>query len=210
MRHRHDFCPITTFTETPAQCCAFAQPCSRALLQPHHVRCPPKSQLPVDITPELLGHGSFTSIMSSSRSRKRDLVRDLFRGCTPHPVSTAVPTSPGATPSSCVSPSQAIPLTNPSQRFLEVALRALTPEEQASIRRHVAADTRNVCAAVDDAYQAAVRHKQICEDKRWYWTFRGQDIALRDEAEKVLLWLERFKSIGDVVANVDPLHAGLP
>jgi hypothetical protein len=109
-----------------------------------------------------------------------------------------------------VSSSQITGLIKPSQKFLDLALRALTSEEQATIRQHIAVGTGDICAAVDDAYQAAVGHKQICEDKRWRWNFRGRDVVLRDEADKVLLWLDRFKSIGDVVANVDPLHAGLP
>lgn len=33
---------------------------------------------------------------------------------------------------------------------------------------------------------------------------------LRDEADKVLRWLDRFKSVSDVVANVDSVHIGLP
>jgi len=32
---------------------------------------------------------------------------------------------------------------------------------------------------------------------------------LRDKADKVMLWLDRFKSAGDEVANVAPLHVGL-
>ena len=30
------------------------------------------------------------------------------------------------------------------------------------------------------------------------------------DADKVLLWLDRFKSVGDIAVNVDPIHAGLP
>jgi hypothetical protein len=150
--------------------------------------------------------------MSSSRHRKRDLVRRLFRGHTPHtpPASSAAATSLTAPPSSSVSSSQTTGLIEPSQKFLDLALRALTPEEQATIRKHLLVGTRDICAAVDDAYRAALGHKLICEDKRWCWNFRGRNVVLRDEADKVLLWLDRFKSIGDVVANVDPLHAGLP
>lgn len=46
--------------------------------------------------------------------------------------------------------------------------------------------------------------------KRWQFAFRGRNVLLRDVADKVLRWLDRFKPVGDVVANVDPLHAGLP
>ena len=35
-------------------------------------------------------------------------------------------------------------------------------------------------------------------------------MRLRDEADNVILWLDRFKQVGDVAVNVDPIHAGLP
>src|SRR5271170_349505 len=43
--------------------------------------------------------------------------------------------------------------------------------------------------------------------KRWTLTFRGHTIALRKEADKVV---DKFKQVGDIVVNADPIHAGLP
>lgn len=70
--------------------------------------------------------------------------------------------------------------------------------------------SRNVRIAVEHAYNAAVGQKKVYEDNRWEWVFRGRTLVLRDEIDKVLVWWDRFKSIGDVVANVDPVHIGLP
>ena len=33
---------------------------------------------------------------------------------------------------------------------------------------------------------------------------------MEEEADKVVGWLNRFTAVGDVVANVDPVHVGLP
>ena len=33
---------------------------------------------------------------------------------------------------------------------------------------------------------------------------------MKGEADKVVGWLNRFTAVGDVVANVDPVHMGLP
>jgi hypothetical protein len=33
---------------------------------------------------------------------------------------------------------------------------------------------------------------------------------LQDEADKVILWLDRFKQVGDIAVNADQIHAGLP
>ena len=35
-------------------------------------------------------------------------------------------------------------------------------------------------------------------------------MRLRDEADAVILWLDRLKKVGDIAVNVDPMHAGLP
>lgn len=35
-------------------------------------------------------------------------------------------------------------------------------------------------------------------------------MKLRDEAGKVMLWLNRRKVAGDADMNIDPIHAGLP
>jgi len=49
-----------------------------------------------------------------------------------------------------------------------------------------------------------------CEGKRWKFMVNGRQIILRDVAEKVIVWLNKFKEIGDVVVNFDPVHAALP
>ena len=33
---------------------------------------------------------------------------------------------------------------------------------------------------------------------------------LRDVAEKIVHWVNKFKEIGDVAVNFDPVHASLP
>lgn len=48
------------------------------------------------------------------------------------------------------------------------------------------------------------------DDKAWRFRFRGRDIILRDLATKVATWLNKFKEIGDIVIQIDPIHAALP
>jgi hypothetical protein len=43
-----------------------------------------------------------------------------------------------------------------------------------------------------------------------HFTFAGRTVTLKEEADKVVHWLNRFKSVGDVAVNADPVHAGLP
>ncbi len=53
------------------------------------------------------------------------------------------------------------------------------------------------------------KHQQ-CVDNRWKSVLRGKTIVLRNVTDSIIDWLEKFKTIGDVAVNADPLHAGLP
>lgn len=64
--------------------------------------------------------------------------------------------------------------------------------------------------AVEQALAAAKEKQRCCIEKRWTFTFTGRTIVLKEEANKVVGWLNRFTAVGDVVANVDPVHMGLP
>ena len=39
---------------------------------------------------------------------------------------------------------------------------------------------------------------------------KGRQVYLFDQVNKVVQLLDKFKAVGDVVANVDPVHVGLP
>ncbi|KAL9027314.1 MAG: hypothetical protein Q9196_004145, partial [Gyalolechia fulgens] len=64
--------------------------------------------------------------------------------------------------------------------------------------------------ALEQALAAAKEKQRCCIEKRWTFTFTGRTIVLKEEANKVVSWLNRFTAVGDVVANVDPVHVGLP
>lgn len=70
--------------------------------------------------------------------------------------------------------------------------------------------TADINAVVRDALQTAKEKQRVCREKRWTLTFRGKEILLQDKADKVVEWLDHFKDIGDVAANADPVHIGLP
>ena len=48
--------------------------------------------------------------------------------------------------------------------------------------------------------------QRYCIAKRWTFTFTGRAVIVEGEANKVVGWLDRFKVVGDIVANVDPTH----
>lgn len=48
-----------------------------------------------------------------------------------------------------------------------------------------------------------------CEKNKLRFEFRGQQIIIRDVVEKALVWISKFKEIGDIVVQYDPVHAAL-
>ena len=63
---------------------------------------------------------------------------------------------------------------------------------------------------VDVLLITAKNKRKVREDKRWNFQFKGHTVRLRDTADKVMVWLDKFKVVGDIAVNVDPMHAGLP
>ena len=64
--------------------------------------------------------------------------------------------------------------------------------------------------ALEQALAAAKEKQRCCIEKRWTFTFTGRTVVVKEEADKVVGWLNRFTAVGDVVANVDPVLVGLP
>ena len=53
--------------------------------------------------------------------------------------------------------------------------------------------------------------KQICVDKQWKFTkHNGEVVVIRDSLQKVVEWIHKFREVGDVVMQFDPVHAALP
>lgn len=70
--------------------------------------------------------------------------------------------------------------------------------------------TPNVDLALEQAVDAAKEKQRCCLEERWRFTLAGQEFILKEKADKIVKWLNRFKDVGDVAAAADPVHAGLP
>jgi hypothetical protein len=96
--------------------------------------------------------------------------------------------------------------TSKSESTWGAALAKLSPEEQEAFG---VGGTEKL--DILEAVLAATREKKdICRQKQWKYTWKGESIILRDIADKILVWVDKFKSIGDVVVSFDPNHAALP
>ena len=95
-----------------------------------------------------------------------------------------------------------------SRDLWTAALNALREED----RMLVAFDSQNKLDVLSDLGQlvAAARDTSIKKRWRFHRPGSGQTVILRDLFSKIVVWIDRFKQIGDIVVQYDPVHAALP
>ena len=86
----------------------------------------------------------------------------------------------------------------------ERALQSLDQNTKAKVFP-VQSDKRNV---LEEILVAVNVNKEYCLKKRWRLTKNG--LVLRDLFEKIAVWVNKFKEIGDITVGHDPTHAALP
>jgi hypothetical protein len=65
--------------------------------------------------------------------------------------------------------------------------------------------------SLEELLSLVQKTEQKCQQKKWKWKNRGgQVIVMRDVFAKMVTWIQRFKSIGDILVQYDPGHASLP
>lgn len=125
------------------------------------------------------------------------------------PLST-LPVQPSAVTSVTSAPQLPIPRQSSNREFLDDALRRLSDRDQQILQPFILPNSSDVGEAIEQSLAAARQKRLDCESKRWTFTFAGRMVILKEEADKIVRWLDRFKAVGDVAVNADPVHAGLP
>ena len=94
-----------------------------------------------------------------------------------------------------------------SEDLWALALSKLSQEEQQAISAIHEGKSESIASLL-----AVVKESErLCISKQWrYKRKSGEIVILRDLFGKVVKWLPRFKDIGDVVVQYDPVHAALP
>lgn len=68
----------------------------------------------------------------------------------------------------------------------------------------------NKLEVLDQLTDVLKARRDSCIQKQWKFTYRGKTIILRDVADKLLGWVNKFKEIGDIIVSLNPIHAALP
>jgi hypothetical protein len=157
---------------------------------------PPRPSISTE-TPRPTGSEQESSVPSGTQSASG-----------PASVPTAQP-SPEVPTGATTSPAHGPAATSTlCKGVLEKALERLETSDRVTIQEHILPN--DIASALEHAFEAADAQRKVCERKRWTFTVGSHTLNLQDEAGKVILWLDRFKQVGDVAANADPVTAGLP
>ena len=84
----------------------------------------------------------------------------------------------------------------------------LSPQERRTLAGiGFGVDSQTMASAVRSMTDGILSEK---EGELWKVKFRKEEIVLRDVGMKVLRWVDKFKQIGDIIVQYDPVHAALP
>ena len=108
-----------------------------------------------------------------------------------------------------------IPQTQPTSPYLQrdlwdEALQTLSERDKLIVLEHVPSETTHLDVMLEALMKEAQDKRRACEAKCWTLEVKGHVFELHRVADKVFDWLNKIKQIGDIVVNVDPLHAGVP
>ena len=138
--------------------------------------------------------------------RKRDRFRKILGTTRPRSASTG--TRLTATPARIQSQRPADKRVQSS--ILADALEELSREDRDTIRSLLPKDAVDIAAAFEGAHGCAKELQRQCADERWSWQYKDRQVYPSEQMNKVLQFLDRFKSVIDVVSNAEPVQIGVP
>ncbi|KAJ8063245.1 hypothetical protein OCU04_008478 [Sclerotinia nivalis] len=94
--------------------------------------------------------------------------------------------------------------------FLDKVLEKLEDRDRNTIKQFTPTKTNDINSTFCIVYKLTQEEQKNYKDKKWKITLRDKDYVIRNITDKVLSGLEKFNRIGDLIANVDPIHVGLP
>lgn len=66
-------------------------------------------------------------------------------------------------------------------------------------------------AVLNDVLTVVNEKQKVCLKKQWKFKRKnGETVALRDVLSKIVIWVNKFKEVGDTLVQYDPGHAALP
>ena len=163
--------------------------------------------------------GRFSSSPSPSSRSSKAVISSTAQVTNPSTIqaasSSTIPagpvfTDPLAASTGPLSSPQATSTPSSSSNLLHDALKRLSDDDRATLQGYTCHNTSDIGLVLEQTLVAAKEKQRHCIEKTWTFTVKGRTIDVKYKADRVVGWLNRFKAVGNIVANVDPVHVGLP
>ena len=105
---------------------------------------------------------------------------------------------------------QATPTSSSNPNLLHNVLKRLSDNNRVTLQDYIFYNAKDTDLALEKALAAAKEKQRYYVEKRWTFIFKGRTVILKEKADKVVGWLNRFAKVGDIVVNIDPVYIGLP
>lgn len=104
----------------------------------------------------------------------------------------------------------AAPKTNENS-ILQDALKEIKEQGRETIEDLLrTTKTVDVDDALSKVHICASDLQERCRSTKLSWTYKGRQVYLSEKVDKIMQFVDKLKAVGDIVANVDPVHVGLP
>ncbi|MCJ1382729.1 hypothetical protein MMC17_005842, partial [Xylographa soralifera] len=77
-------------------------------------------------------------------------------------------------------------------------------------KKNINSDRKDKLAILRDLLIVVDKKKQVCMEKRWKYKKGNQEVIIRDQLEKVVVWVDKFKEVGDAAVQYDTGYASVP
>ncbi|CZR60508.1 related to vegetatible incompatibility protein HET-E-1 [Phialocephala subalpina] len=108
-------------------------------------------------------------------------------------------------------PLRGLGLATPAGSRWTKALESLSENDRLQLQSNFPPDQAHYRGMLEEVLDIAVEKKQLCIKKAWkFKKSDGKVVIVRDLFEKIVVWVQKFKEVGDVAVSYDPGHAALP
>ena len=138
--------------------------------------------------------------------RKRDKFLQLLRSTSPTPPNSALRQAPSPS-SSSLGLQQHVPSTTGSIDLWTKAYNKLPNDLKQQLGLNAAA---NKLQTLQDVLRTAIQAKEANMENRLKLKWGDNEIDVQGTADKLVGWITKFKEVGDIAVQYNPVHAALP
>lgn len=129
----------------------------------------------------------------------------LAQGISIHHSKMAAVEGPLQDPSLALCATPSVP---PHDRWAK-ALASLNKHDKLQLSQNITNKDR--LEVLREIIDITAEKKRRCIQKAWKFKRRdGKVVIIRDLLEKIAVWVQKFKEVGDIAVSFDPVHAALP